>query len=171
MPDICDLILDDHAVFRRRFAELDELRAQGAEPATLDGVWTPLAGMLERHAAAEEEILYPKLLVRGDNPDEETDDAIRDHNDIRDAIKRALKAEPGSGAWWDAVLAAREDNSDHMAEEEREPLPDFRLHTAADLRERLGAQWLDYAATHAGGKAVSLDDEDPKRYISEHRGG
>jgi hypothetical protein len=31
MPNICDLILDDHETFRRRFAELDEHRDAAPE--------------------------------------------------------------------------------------------------------------------------------------------
>lgn len=55
MPDICDLILDDHARFRRRFAEMDELRASGKDRAHLERGWEPPAELLERRAVLGEE--------------------------------------------------------------------------------------------------------------------
>lgn len=169
MPDVCDLILDDHEEFRRRFAELDELRGQGADAARLEPVWRPLAAKLEVHASAEERIFYPRLLQEGRRGDEETSDAIDDHNQIRDAIRRAASKVTGGGDWWDAVSAAREANSDHMAEEERGALPDFRVHADADQRQDLGASWVDYEARHAGGRGVDTTDEDKDAYMSRNR--
>src|SRR4051794_41409715 len=87
VPDICDLILDDHEIFRRRFAELDDERR--SDVAVVCALWAPLAEHLERHANAEEDLFYPALLRRGADAEEETDDAIRDHNKIRDAVRRA----------------------------------------------------------------------------------
>ena len=61
---------------------------------------------------------------------DETQDAISDHNEIRDAIREAAAAEPGSDSWWQAVLACRKANDEHLSEEERDVLPDFRKHSA-----------------------------------------
>src|SRR3954462_13866525 len=117
MDDITALILDDHHAFRVGFARLDD--AKGTEQ--LRAVWEALAVHLEIHAEAEETILYPHLLKRGgDEADEETEDAIRDHNKIRDAIAEARNHEIGSDEWWRAVWTARTENSEHLAEEEDE---------------------------------------------------
>lgn len=168
MPDICDLILDDHETFRRRFAELDELRGNGAEQRSLVRVWGPLADLLEVHAACEEDVFYPGLLEHGDRSGDETDDAINDHNEIRDAVRRAQRSEVGTQAWWQAVLDARSANSDHMAEEEREAIPDFRTSATHDLRDELGGRWVAFEADHANAGAVDTSNKDPDRYISRH---
>lgn len=167
MPDVCDLILDDHATFRRRFAELDELRARGADAPACAGAWEPLAELLELHAQCEEVLFYPQLLHEGDDADEETRDALTDHNDIRDGIRDARGTEPGTEPWWKAVLEVRATNSDHIAEEERGAIPDFRVHATPVEREGLGARWLEYRATH-GGDSVDADDKDVDRYIARH---
>lgn len=168
VPDICDLVLDDHELFRRRFAELDERRASGAGESVLIGVWESLAGELERHAAAEEELFYPRLLHRGSNAEEETEDAIDDHNKIRDAIAEAKGADPGTDLWWSAVLSAREENSKHIAEEERGALPDFRANVDPRHRQELGARWLEFATRHAGGRGIEVSNEDPDAYIERN---
>ena len=51
---------------------------------------------LEVHAAAEEILFYPRLLK--DDPDaaDDTKDAIRDHNDIRDGIRRGGRSIPSA---------------------------------------------------------------------------
>src|SRR5207302_2106142 len=87
--DITQLILDDHHEQRRLFAILEQI--DRADTATLSAVWDRLATFLELHAAAEEAIFYPALLQAGiggrraGSVEDETIDAIRDHNDIRDA--------------------------------------------------------------------------------------
>ncbi|GAA0726170.1 hemerythrin domain-containing protein [Dactylosporangium roseum] len=165
MDDITALILDDHAAFRRGFARLDD--AEGVEH--LSAVWEALALHLDIHAEAEERILYPHLLKqRTDDAEEETDDAIRDHNKIRDAIEAAKQHPVGSAEWWAAVRDARRENSEHLAEEEDEVLPDFRRHAGLDLRLELGDQWLTFYGEHPAGKGLTFRDKDPQRYIEQH---
>ncbi len=155
MPDICDLVLDDHETFRRRFGELDGHRdSDGAGTAAL---WGTVADLLELHAAAEEAIFYPALLDTGASAVEETEDALSDHDAVRQAVGRADEAEPGSHAWWEAVDAAREQNSDHMAEEERGAIADLRVHAPDPLRHDLGTRWLYFHEEHAGLRGVSAE--------------
>ncbi len=157
MPDICDLILDDHETLRRRFAELDEERRAGSD--SLRRVWAPLGDLLDLHAAAEEEVFYPRLLVRGEDGRAETTDAIADHNAIRDAVRAAGVAEVASDDWWRAVERAREQNSDHMGEEERGALADFRARTGKGLRDELGATFVSFKREHAGGRLEPGDKD------------
>src|SRR2546430_13125738 len=114
MDDIPDLILDDHMASRRAFARLDD--ADGVDE--LWAVWEPLALHLEIHAEAEERILYPHLLKRGENAEDETDDAIRDHNKIRDGITEANRHPVGSDGWWAGVWQARPGHNQDLADEE-----------------------------------------------------
>jgi hypothetical protein len=168
VPDITELILDDHEWFRRRFAELDELRADGADPTTLRGRWRPLADLLDVHAEAEERIFYPQLLRKGANdPREETLDAIGDHNDIREGVRRADRHPVGSDDWWAGVDAARAANDEHMGEEEDEGLPDFRLNAPSGLRESLGAQFTEFKQRHPGGRGIEVVDKDPQEYVED----
>jgi hypothetical protein len=169
--DITEEILHQHAEQRRMFALLDDL--DPADTEQLGAVWQRLAILLESHAAAEEKFFYPRLLETGhgapgkdDGPADETKDAVKDHNEIRDAVARADREEAGSEAWWSAVRDAREANSDHMAEEEREDLPDFRRHADLALRHRIAVDFLVYQAQHANG--VSKGDSDPDRYVDRN---
>src|SRR4051812_30630699 len=114
MADITSLILDDHGRFRREFARMDDL----TKSEDLAEVWKDLGDLLDVHAAAEEAILYPVLMHRGDDAEDETLDAIGDHNDIRDGVHDAALHPPGSPPWLEAVHRARMANSEHMAEEE-----------------------------------------------------
>ena len=128
--DIAQLILDDHQEQRRLFAILDEI-APGDTPA-LEAIWGRLRAFLEVHAEAEERIFYPALLRRGQgaggkaSAEDETRHAIRDHNKIRSAVMAVATHAVGSPGWFAAVAAANKENGDHMAEEEREGLTDFR---------------------------------------------
>src|SRR3981081_890979 len=167
-PDITGLILDEHGEFRRQFVALWDRRPV-ADPHAISAAWQPLADLLEVHASAEEEIFYPVLLKRGsDEAPEGTEDAIGDHNQIRDAIRAAAGADPGSHVWWEAVLACRKANDAHLAEEERDVIPAFREHSDQESRDQLGARWVAFRAEHGGARGVSGDDIDPGEYVTEH---
>ena len=168
MPDVCDLVIEEHDQLRRAFAQLDERRDRGAGPEELAEVWDPLAETLEVHAASEESVFYPELLQRGRRGEEETTDAISDHNDIRDAVHRAAGQQAGSEPWWQAVEAARKANDDHMAEEEEGALPDMRAHAPDAERDRLGGEWLEFRLRHPRADDVDQRDKDPDTYVSRH---
>jgi Hemerythrin HHE cation binding domain len=167
--DITQLILDDHHEQRRLFAILEQI--DRADTATLRDIWARLAAFLELHAAAEEEIFYPELLRAGQRvgrigvAEEETLDAIHDHNDIRDAVTAVADHEVGSDGWYTAVAAANLANSDHMAEEEREGLTDFRREVSLKLRHDLAVAFAGYEARHFAG--VEPVDKDPAEYVRE----
>ncbi|SPM33636.1 Hemerythrin superfamily protein [Mycobacterium rhizamassiliense] len=172
MAEITMLILDDHEWFRGQFAKLDELQAQSpVNHNALERVWRPLADKLDVHAYIEEKIFYPQLLQRGtDDPEGETLDAIGDHNDIRDGVRDANAAGVGTEQWWAAVGRTRVANDDHMGEEEREGLSDFRRNAPLGLREALGRQYREFMDQHPTTKGLPIVDRDPQRYIEEVEG-
>lgn len=168
--DITQLILDDHHEQRRLFAMLEEVDREDVE--SLAAIWARLARLLDLHADAEERLFYPALLHLGKGtggehtPEEETEDAIHDHNDIRDAVAAVAGQEVGSDAWYEAVAAANVANGNHMAEEEREGLTDFRRHTSLDTRHRLGVAFAAFEHTHA--ENINVLDKDVEEYVDEH---
>ena len=169
--DITELILHDHAEQRRLFAYLDDI--DRADTKALTAVWTRLRILLEVHAQAEEELFYPHLLKIGtgaggkEDVVDEVTDVIKDHNEIRDAIKETAGHAVGSDAWWQAVAKTNKANSDHMGEEEREDLTDFRRHASWQMRHDIAVAFATFEAKHHGG--IKAEDKDPKRYVEENR--
>jgi len=167
--DITQLILDDHHEQRRLFAILEQI--DPADTGTLGVIWARLAAFLEVHAAAEEAIFYPELLRVGigtggaAGAEAETLDAIHDHNDIRDAIVAVAGHQVGSGEWYAAIGAVNVANGDHMAEEEREGLTDFRRRAGLQLRHALAVAFAAFEASHFAG--VPPVDKDPAAYVRE----
>jgi hypothetical protein len=165
--DITQLILDDHHEQRRLFAILEQV--DRAETGVLSAVWDRMAAFLELHAAAEEEIFYPALLEvglaaqRAAGVEEETLDAIHDHNEIRDAVTEVARHQVGTDEWYAAVAAANLANSDHMAEEEREGLTDFRRLAGLQPRHQLGVAFAAFEARNYAG--VPPVDKDPASYV------
>src|SRR5262249_56745320 len=102
------------------------------DTATLSAVWARLGAFLDLHAAAEEAIFYPALLQVGlaagrrAGAEGETLDAIRDHNDIRDAVAEVAHHHAGSDRLVAAVAAANPGN--------RQPNAEGRSHSLDDVR-------------------------------------
>ena len=165
--DITQLILDDHHEQRRLFSILDQVDRRDTR--ALGAIWSRLSAFLEIHAEAEERIFYPALLRVGegaggkDDAADETEHAIRDHNKIRDAVSAVANFALGSAGWFAAVAAANKENGDHMAEEEREGLTDFRRTAELGMRHDLAVAFVAFEAVHfIGVKAI---DKDPKAYV------
>jgi len=171
--DITQLILDDHHEQRRLFAIVEQVDRSNTK--ALSAVWGRLASFLELHAAAEEAIFYPALLRVGISAnrkagvEDETLDAIHDHNDIRDAVAEVARHSVGSDGWYAAVAAANLANGDHMAEEEREGLTDFRRLAALQQRHDLAVAFVSYEARNFAG--VEPVDKDPAAYVSQAEDG
>ena len=169
--DITDLIATDHSEQRRLFAHIEDIGPTDRD--ALRAVWTRLRVLLDTHALAEERFLYPELLKLGrgadhESPVEETRDAIKDHNEIRDTAERVDQFEVGSRQWFDAVGRANKANSDHMAEEERQGLTDFRRNTDIALRHRLGVDFLRFESDHLTGSGVKPVDRNVDEYVKEN---
>jgi hypothetical protein len=174
LVDITQLILDDHHEQRRLFSIIEQINR--SDVAALSAVWERLAAFLELHAAAEEELFYPALLRVGiaarrtAGVEGETLDAIGDHNEIRDAVAEVARHAVGSDAWYQAVAGANQANGDHMAEEEREGLTDFRRLAGLQQRHDLAVAFAAYEAVHYAG--VQPVDKDPAGYVRQaERGG
>lgn len=170
--DITDVILDDHHEQRELFAKIEQIDA--SETDALAAVWRRLCILLDVHAEAEEQHFYPCLLKIGTGandahtPEAETEDAIEDHNKIRDAAAAVAKNEVGSMEWFQAVAKANLENAKHMAEEERQALADFRHHASLEERHRLALRFLTFKYDHLNG--IEPQDKDAKEYIEAHGG-
>jgi Hemerythrin HHE cation binding domain len=164
-PDIVRLILSDHEVFRARFAELAGLRH---DPRAAGALWGELSAHLESHASAEEEHFYPALLQKVADSEDETKDAVHDHDEIRQGIRRAAAAEVGSDEWWAGIQDAREANDEHLAEEERDDLPDFLRAASVEERQSLGACFQRFKDEHPWAAGLDYADKDPEEFVEEN---
>ncbi|PJE05557.1 MAG: cation-binding protein [Mycobacterium sp.] len=173
MADIIDLIYADHDWIRRQFFRLDEAESDD----DLVAIWNVLSTRLDVHAEAEEAVFYPALLKHGGHdhpsnpegdPEDETEDAITDHNAIRDAVRRSRRLKPGSAEWFQAVIDARRENGKHLDEEEREAMPDFIKSASLELRNELAMKWLRFHAERDATRGVDNSDKDADDYIGEH---
>lgn len=153
------------------FAMLQEFPRQDA--AGLDALWKRLQILLETHAEAEELYFYPELLRLGtgagdaESAEAEVEDAVKDHNEIRDSIRRVSRCKAGSTAWWTAVIDCDLHNSEHMAEEERQDLADFRQQASLELRHEIAVAFLRYESIKAA-TGIPPKDKDPKQYVATH---
>lgn len=166
--DITQLILDDHHEQRRLFAILEQL--DRTDTAGLGAVWNRLAAHMTAHVEGEERHFYPALLRLGagagttNSSEDETLDAIKDHNEIRDASAEVERAALGSDAWYVALAKLNKANSEHMGEEEREGLTDFRRHAPLQLRHDIAVAFATFEAAHIAG--ADTVDKDPKAYVA-----
>ena len=61
-------------------------------------------------------------------------------------------------------------NDEHMAEEEREGLADFRRNAPIGLREALGLQYREFTNQHPTTRGLKIVDRDPEDYVAQQQG-
>lgn len=136
-------------------------------------MWDRLAILLETHAEAEEQYFYPELLRLGtggadaESVTQEVEDAVKDHNEIRQAVRDAGDHEIGSDGWWTAVVDANVHNSDHMGAEERQDLADFRQQASLELRHEIALKFIRYQSQKAAA-GIEPVNKDPQAYIADN---
>ena len=164
--DVASLILSEHDVFRRDFDALDGLSGE-----QLSQAWDRLAEALEVHAAGEEAVFYPHVVRTLPDGAPETEHALHDHNEIRSAAHAVAEHEVASDGWWQAVKHCQEVNGEHMAEEERDILGDFKDTIDQDKRDELGLAWLAFHAEHERAEGLSGEPEDVEGYVEAAQEG
>jgi hypothetical protein len=166
--DVVDLIMADH----RRILRLGDAlhgtarwNGDSRRDLTLADVWQRLAGLLETHTRAEEEICYLPMSGSGQQSAERRGgETIADHDDIREAIGEASLCLAGSDPWWRAVRAVIAVTADHLHREECGMLADCLPRLTIRQRFELGSQWCAFVA------AWSLDAAPPPRGRSRPSG-
>jgi len=147
--DIIELIMADHRRIRRLCRALADGARWGSETGSgsmLADVWEPLAGLLEAHIRAEEEICYLPVFWCRPHAAERRREAIADHEDIREALREASLQRIGSAPWWRAVRAVVATTVDHLDREERDVLAGFSPRLTMTRRRQLGRQCSAFTA-------------------------
>jgi len=149
MTDITELVLGDHRRIRQlREALHDTARsAPGGGPGgALARMWHGLAGVIELHLSAEQEICWLPMCGTGPRGREQIAAAAADAADITAAIGEARLQPAGSPIWWRAVNDALATCATQFGREEDGILADFARHAARPTRDQLGRQWLAFTA-------------------------
>jgi hemerythrin superfamily protein len=137
MKDIIDLVLQDHRAVEQLFDKLQAAKG----PTEQTKLFGQVKDELERHASAEEKVLYPR--VRKDVPEgkEEAKDATEEHDEIRESLKEVEEHEAGTELFTLAVTQLVATTKHHVGVEESELLPDFRANSDPSEREELGRRF------------------------------
>lgn len=142
MGDVIELIEAEHFLIRQLFAELDRLMDDDG-PAV--GVaWAALAGFVECHVDAEDEVCG---LVLYDGKARAVHTAVT--ADVHEAVAEARLHPPGSELWRLAVRAACFAALRHVNQLEPGVVARFRRGTSLRARHELGCQWVAYIADRA----------------------
>lgn len=148
--DIIDLIVAGHRRIRRLGRILRDTgkasHATGNSAWVAGEVWARLAGLIDLHLGAEEEVCLPALHRVDPSGQEQRKDLVADHEDIRDAMQEASLQATGSVPWWLAAEDTVSACDEAFRREEQHILPALACHAGDAQRSRLARQWQAYMA-------------------------
>lgn len=137
MTDIIDLVLQDHKAVEQLFDKLQA--ATGADDQAR--LFAQVKEALERHASAEEKVLYPRVGKDVPEGEEEVKDADEEHDQIRQSLKEVEEHEASTELFTLAVAQLVATTKHHVGVEEEELLPDFRNNSESSERDELGRRF------------------------------
>jgi hemerythrin superfamily protein len=143
MPDVVDLIMQDHREVERLF---EELRTQPEKRPLSVPV---LVGLLTAHSRAEEAEVYPVARDEA-SAEEEVAHSQKEHAQAEELLTKLEQADPES-AEFDEVLAQLEDAvTHHVEEEESKVLPAMREGLESSRLDELGEAFAASRKAHLG---------------------
>jgi hemerythrin superfamily protein len=142
MPDVVDLIMNDHREVERLF---EELRTDRDKRASLLPVLTTL---LTAHSRAEESEVYPAAAKAGGS--DEVEHSQEEHVEADELLEKLAQTDPTSAAFDSALEELVNAVTHHVEEEESKVLPGMRQRLSGGDLEQLGEAFLSSRAEHLG---------------------
>jgi hemerythrin superfamily protein len=151
MPDVVDLIMQDHRQVEELFEKLKSHPEQRA------GLVPVLTTLLTAHSRAEEAEVYPAAAQAGG--EEEVEHSQEEHVEADQLLARLAQTDPAS-AEFESVLDELVDAvTHHVEEEESTVLPGMRERLSEDRRTQLGDAFLASRAEHLGEQPEDITKE------------
>jgi hemerythrin superfamily protein len=134
--DAVTLLESDHRTVDQLFRRYEDLA--DTSPAIRREPVDRVIRELSVHAAIEEEVLYP--VVRRELPDGEAmaDEALREHQEAKEALRRLERMDPYGFEFDSAVTQLIKDVRHHVEEEEGEMFPKLRSGLSRERLTQLG---------------------------------
>ncbi|WP_447007040.1 hemerythrin domain-containing protein [Saccharothrix isguenensis] len=143
MPDVVDLIMQDHREVERLFDELER------HPEKRPLLVPVLTAVLTAHSRAEEAEVYPVAKDEAGET-EEVAHSQEEHAQAEQLLLRLAQADPTSSAFDEVLRELVEAVTHHVEEEESTVLPGMRERLDDERREELGRAFAESRARHLG---------------------
>lgn len=144
MPDVVDLIMQDHREVERLF---DELKNNPEKRPLLTPV---LSAVLTAHSRAEEDSVYPVARDEA-GEQEEIQHSQEEHVEAETLLAKLIATDPTSSEYEQVLDKLIDGVTHHVEEEESTVLPGMRRELEDSRREQLGEAFAASRARHMGG--------------------
>ncbi|WP_367129669.1 hemerythrin domain-containing protein [Saccharothrix sp. HUAS TT1] len=143
MPDVVDLIMQDHREVERLFTELKD------HPEKRPLLVPVLISVLVAHSRAEEAEVYPVAKDEAGET-EEVEHSQEEHAEAEQLLIKLAGTDPTSPSFEDVLEELVESVTHHVEEEESSVLPGMRQRLDERRREELGRAFAESRARHMG---------------------
>ena len=149
MPDVVDLIMNDHREVERLFEELK------THPEKRAGLVPVLTTLLTAHSRAEEAEVYPVAASEGGNPDDVAHS--QEEHIVADQLLAKLAAtDPEAPSFGEVLQELVDAITHHVEEEETTVLPNMRESLSSERLDELGQAFLSSRKEHLGEQPVDI---------------
>ena len=153
MPDVVDLIKQDHREVERLFETLR------TDPAKRPGLVPVLTTLLTAHSRAEEAEVYPVCASEAEAA-EEVSHSQEEHVQADELLARLADCDPESSEFETCLDELVEAVTHHVEEEESKVLPAMSQQLTDERRAKLGEAFLASRAQHLGEQPGEMRKEE-----------
>jgi len=143
MPDVVDVIMQDHREVERLFEVLR------TEPEKRAGTVPVLVGLLTAHSRAEEAEVYPAARDEAEAEDKVAH-SQQEHAEADEILSRLSECDPESAEFDSVLNELVEAVTHHVEEEESDVLPAISSGLSDSRREELAEAFLESRTRHLG---------------------
>jgi len=151
MPDVVDLIVQDHRELQRMFEELR------SDPSKRKALTPMMSTLLFAHSRAEESEVYPRARAAGGEDDVEH--SQEEHLQADKLAEQLIALDPESSQFAHVLDELIHAVNHHLEEEEESVLPHMRERMDADELTTLGERFLAARAEHLGDQPDDMTKE------------
>jgi hemerythrin superfamily protein len=142
MPDVVDLIIQDHRELQRLFETLRN------DPDQRSALAPVMSTLLFAHSRAEESEVYPEASSAGG--EEDVEHSQKEHLEADQLAERLTSLDPESEEFGEVLEKLVKAVTHHLEEEEETVLPHMRERMDAAQLQTLGERFLAARAEHLG---------------------
>ena len=147
MPHIIERLHQDHEKVEQLFEKLLDT-GDGAEKSRRQ-LCEQLAEELKAHSEFEEEVFYPAVRDAGGKADDEVDEALEEHEEVKQMLDQIESLDPTSEEFLDLVMELRDAVQEHVRREEAEIFPMAKDAIEQDAAQQMTERHDKMAAEHA----------------------
>jgi hemerythrin-like domain-containing protein len=145
MPDVFDMLIEEHNEAKQMIARLQE--SGEGDGNVREQTFAQLKDALEMHMRFEEKVVYPAM-KKLEHLKDRVPEAVEEHSGARTLLKKLDQGDKADEGWLDTLKELANALEHHIEEEEEDIFPTAREELEEDKPKEMAAKYREMKREH-----------------------